>query len=131
MIKYFLFITFIYQSIQVSDVYFTKKITPNKIVEMFKKLNITLKGNVGLKIHSGEKGGKYFLRPNFLQKIYDYTNGTFIECNTAYTGNRHNTDLHKNFLKDHGWLDNNRRTIIMDENPSDDFELSIPNFQKI
>ena len=85
----------------------------------------TLSGNIGLKVHSGEPGGKYFLTPNFLQKIYDYTKGTFIECNTAYRGGRHSTDLHKKLLKDHGWLDKGRRMVIMDENPSDDFKLKI------
>jgi uncharacterized Fe-S center protein len=62
------------------------------MVDMFKKLNVKLTGNVGLKVHSGETGGLYFLKPDFLQKIYDYTNGTFIECNTAYFGGRHSTD---------------------------------------
>ena len=131
MLKYFLFITFIIESLQKSDVYFTKTISPTNIVKLFQKLNISLKGKVGLKVHTGESGGKYFLRPDFLQEIYDYTNGTFIECNTAYSGSRHTTELHKSLLKNHGWLDKNRRTIIMDENPSDDFELKIENFQKI
>ena len=131
MLKFFLFIICINEFIQKSDVYYTKEISPSKVVEIFKKLNITLTGNVGLKVHTGELGGKYFLHPNFLQEIYDYTNGTFIECNTAYSGNRHTTDLHKSLLKTHGWLDNNRRTVIMDENPSDDFELSIPSSHKI
>ena len=95
------------------------------MVKLFKKLNVTLSGNIALKIHSGETGGKYFLTPDFLQKIYDYTNGTFIECNTAYFGGRHSTDLHKQLLKDNGWLDKDRRIVIMDENPSDDFKLKI------
>jgi len=84
MLKFFLFIIWINEFIQKSDVYYTKEISPSKVVEIFKKLNITLTGNVGLKVHTGELGGKYFLHPNFLQEIYDYTNGTFIECNTAY-----------------------------------------------
>ena len=131
MTKYLFFIIFIHESFQKSDVYFIKTISPSNIVKMFKLLNITLKGNIGLKVHTGELGGKYFLRPDFLQEIYDYTKGTFIECNTAYSGNRHTTELHKSLLNSHGWLSNNRRTIIMDENPSNDFELTIQNYQKI
>ena len=61
-----------------SDVYFTKNITPEAMVKMLKKLNVNLPGNVALKVHSGEPNGPYFLRPNFLQKIYDYTKGTFV-----------------------------------------------------
>ena len=78
-----------------ADVYFTRTISPEKMVEMFDKLNVKLKGNVGLKVHSGEPDGPYFLRPNFLQKIYEHTNGTFLECNVAYSSKRINTDTHK------------------------------------
>ena len=132
MIQILLFIIYIYESIQKSDVYFTKKISSSSIVEMFKKLNFTLTGKVGLKVHTGEIGGKYFLRPDFLQEIYDYTNGTFIECNTAYlSGGRHTTELHENVLKVNGWRNNSRRTVIMDEDPSQDFNLSIPNHYNI
>ena len=108
MIKCFFFILFIYNSIQnKSDVYFTKKISSKTVVEIFKRLNITLPGKIGLKVHTGERGGKYFLTPDFLQEIYDYTNGTFIECNTAYTsGKRHTTELHRETLLFNGWVNN-------------------------
>ena len=131
MIRYILLFLFFSQAFQKSDVFFTKTISPSNMVKIFKKLNIELTGKVGLKVHSGESGGKYFLRPDFLQEIYDYTNGTFIECNTAYKGSRHSTDLHKQLLKEHGWLDNNRRTVIMDEDPSADFTIPIKNPEKI
>ena len=131
MIHFFIIVIFIHNSFQRADVFFTKEITPSNMVNIYKKLNITLPGNIGLKIHSGEIGGKYFLHPNFLQEIYEYTNGTFIETNTAYKRGRHTTELHKNLLKDHGWLDNNRKTIIMDEDPLLDYNLSISNHQII
>ncbi len=82
---------------------------------LFKKLNIELKGRVALKYHSGEIWGKYFLHPNFLEEIYNYTNGTFIESNAAYEGGRNTTELHKLFLKENGWLEKERRTVILDE----------------
>ena len=72
MIKSILLFLLINQVFQKSDVYFTKEISSHKMVEMLQKLNLNLKGNVGLKIHSGEPNGKYFLRPDFLQEIYDY-----------------------------------------------------------
>ena len=131
MLRYIVVFLFLFETFQKSDVFFTKTINPSNMVKIFQKLNINLKGKVGLKVHSGEQGGKYFLRPSFLQEIYDYTNGTFIECNTAYSGMRHATDLHKQLLQQHGWLDNNRRTVIMDEDPSADFRLPINNGVKI
>ena len=131
MLIYFIFISLFCKSIQKSDVFFTNEITPSNMVNIYKKLNISLSGKIALKIHSGEIGGKYFLHPNFLQEIYDYINGTFVECNTAYRSGRHTTELHKNLLKDHGWFDNNRSTVIMDENPLNDFNLTISNPEKI
>ena len=71
--KSFLLIILLIQSLEKSDVYFTKEITPTKMVEMLKKLNLDLTGKVGLKIHSEEPNGLYFLKPDFLQEIYDYT----------------------------------------------------------
>ena len=75
MLKSILILLFVFQTYQKSDVYFTKEISSTEMVEMFRKLNLNLQGNIGLKIHSGEINGKYFLRPDFLQEIYDYTKG--------------------------------------------------------
>ena len=119
-----LFLILILKSFQKSDVYFTKEISGEKIVEMFKKLNITLKGNIGLKVHTGEKDGPYYLRPSVLNNIYDYTNGTFIECNTAYLRRwRHNTSIHQQLLEWNGW--NNYRIVLMDENEENDIILNV------
>jgi len=131
MLKSILIILFILQTQQKSDVYFTKEISSHKMVEMLQKLNLNLQGNIGLKIHSGETNGKYFLKPDFLQEIYDYTKGTFIECNTAYSSPRSSSTGHKQLLEANGWTTNNRRVVIMDENPEDDIELPVKNPQKI
>ena len=129
--KYIIFLFLILETLQKSDVYFTKNITSSKMVEMLKKLNISLKGKVGLKIHSGEPGGLYFLKPDFLQEIYDYTKGDFLECNTAYESVRSNTVTHKNLLQQNGWTDKGRNIVIMDENPEDDFQLYIKKYEMI
>ena len=113
------------------DVFFTKIITPERMVDIFKKLNVKLTGKVGLKIHSGETGGLYFLKPDFLHKIYEYTNGTFLECNTAYNSERSNSENHKKLLKQHGWYDKGRNIDLMDENPNDDIKFYILNHKMI
>ena len=81
----FFFLLSIIYCVDKPKVYFTKTITPQAVVQMFQKLNVKLSEKVGLKVHSGEPNGPYFLRPDFLQPIYDYTKGTFIESNVAYT----------------------------------------------
>ena len=113
------------------DVYFTRKITPEAMVEMFEKLNVNLSGKVAHKVHSGEPNGPYFLRPNFLQKIYERTNGTFVECNVAYDSTRLNTSTHIKTLQTNGWYDNSRRFEIMDEDPTKDITFDIENHKKI
>lgn len=86
-----------------SKVYFTKKISEEKIVEMFKVLNKELKGNVAVKVHSGEKGNQNYLKPEFLKSIINCVKGTVVECNTAYEGERDTTEKHIKLMNDHGW----------------------------
>ncbi len=62
-----------------------------------------------------------------MEEIYNYTNGTSIESNAAYEGGRHTTELHKLFLKENWWLDKERRTVILDEDSKQDFELEVEN----
>ena len=107
-----------------SKVYFTKTITSEKVVEMYKVLNKELEGNVAVKVHSGEKGNQNYLRPEFLKPIVEYVNGTIVECNTAYDGERNTTDKHKKLMKDHLWTDY-FNVDIMDANG--DIKLDIPN----
>ena len=126
----FLLIALIYCA-EKSDVYMTKTITPERMVDMLKILNVELKGKVGLKVHSGEPNGPYFLRPDFLQKIHDYTGGTFLECNVAYTSDRLTTEGHKKTLQTNGWYDNNRRIEIMDEDSSQDISFNVEPYNKI
>ena len=113
-ITYLLLLSLISFSFQKADVYFTKEISPSAIVKLYQRLNSEVTGNIGLKVHTGEKGGKYFLTPSFLEEIYNYTNGTFIECNAAYKGERHTTEKHKELLEEHKW--SNYKTVILDEN---------------
>ncbi len=86
-----------------SKVYFTKQITEEKVVEMYKVLGKELKGRVAVKVHSGEAGNQNYLHPEFMRKIIEYVNGTVVECNTAYEGARNTTEKHKELMKDHGW----------------------------
>lgn len=105
-------------------VYFTREITSEKIVEMFKILNKNLKGKVAVKVHSGEKGNQNYLKPEFLKQIIEYVNGTVVECNTAYEGQRNTTEKHKKLISEHDW-DKYFEVDIMDaEGP--DLEISIP-----
>lgn len=85
-------------------VYFSKTITPEKIVEMYKMLNINLPGKIAVKVHSGEINNKNFIKPELFKPIVDYVKGYPCETNTAYhRGERYTTELHKGLLEKHGW----------------------------
>lgn len=88
-----------------SKVYFSKEITPEKVVEIFKKLNVELGEKVAVKLHSGEKGNQNYIRPEFVKPIIDLVNGAVVECNTAYSGARNSTEKHKQLMKEHKWTD--------------------------
>lgn len=107
-----------------SKVYFSKKITPENIVEMYKVLNKELSGKVAVKVHSGEKGNQNYLKPEFLKNIIDYVNGTIVECNTAYPGMRDTTEKHQQLMKEHGWSNFFDVDILDSDGP--DIELEIP-----
>ena len=84
-------------------VYFTKTITPQKIIDMFEILKKPLKGKAAVKVHSGEQGNQNFLRPEFLKPIVEHVKGTIVECNTAYPGARNTTEKHIKLMREHGW----------------------------
>lgn len=86
-----------------AKVYFTSKITPESLVEIYKSLGVTLNGNVAVKLHSGEDGNQNYVKPEFVKNIIDYVNGTVVECNTAYAGARNETSKHKELMEKHGW----------------------------
>ena len=107
-----------------SKVYFTKKITEESLVKLYKKLNINLKGNVAVKVHSGEKGNQNYLHPEFMKEIVDYVNGTIVECNTAYEGQRNTSEKHLKLIEEHGWNKYFKVDIMDFEGP--DLEIKIP-----
>lgn len=90
-----------------SKVYFTKEITPEKVVEMYQAMGLELPGKVAVKVHSGEKGNQNFLRLEFWKPMVETVHGTIVECNTAYGdaagGVRDNTASHLKLLEEHGW----------------------------
>lgn len=86
-----------------AKVYFSRSITPEKVVELFDLVNKQLPGKVAIKVHSGEKGNQNFLKPDFWKPIIDKVGGTVVECNTAYEGERNVTERHVKLMADHGW----------------------------
>lgn len=107
-----------------SKVYFTRNITSENVLKMYKVLNIELQGRVCVKVHSGEAGNQNYLKPLFFKDIIDYVNGTVVECNTAYDGERNTTIKHKKIMDEHEWTKYFNVDIMDSEG---DLELDIKN----
>lgn len=112
-----------------AKVYFTKEITNESLVKIYNELGIKLKGNVAVKLHSGERGNQNYLHPELVKDIIDRVGGTVVECNTAYDGARNTTDKHQKLMTEHGWSKYYKVDIMDSEKP--DLVLDIPNGKTI
>ena len=108
-----------------AKVYFSKEITSQKVLEMYRLLEKKLDGNVAVKVHSGEHGNQNFLKPDFWKPIIEEVNGTVVECNTAYEGQRNTTQKHLKLLEEHEWSKYFKVDLLDAEGPDD--ILEIPN----
>ena len=112
-----------------AKVYFSRTITPEKVLELYKTLGKQLPGKVAIKLHSGETGNQNFLKPEFWKPVIDYIGGTVVECNTAYEGTRDTTEKHLKTMEEHGWSKYFEVDLLDAEGP--DKELAIPKGRKI
>ena len=88
-----------------ATVYFTKDITPESLVKIYKALNRPATGRVAVKISTGEAGNPNYLQPALIKNLIDEVKGTIVECNTAYEGKRTTVEEHMKVIKEHGFLD--------------------------
>lgn len=112
-----------------AKVYFTRNITPENVVRLYDLLGRKLPGKVAVKVHSGEQGNQNFLRPEFMKPMIDHVNGTIVECNTAYEGQRNSTEKHRKLIAYHGWNHYFDVDIMDAEGP--DLEVAIPDGKQI
>ena len=98
-------------------VYFTKDVRKDSLVKIYKALNKELPGKVAVKLHSGEKGNKNYLRPSYVEELVNYVHGTVVECNTAYPGARNTTEKHRHLMDEHEWTKYFNVDIMDSEGP--------------
>ena len=89
-----------------AKVYFSREITPEKVVALYRAVGRELPGKVAVKLHSGEQGNQNFLGPDFWRPMIETVHGTVVECNTAYEGERNTTEKHRRTMIKHGWSTN-------------------------
>ena len=112
-----------------SKVYFIDNCEKENVIKLYNALGKKLKGNVAVKVHSGETGNQNFLRPEFWQEIINEVDGTVVETNTAYGGTRNTTEKHLKTLEEHGWSKLFRTEILDGE--GEDMVLTVGNGKRI
>ncbi|MBQ3733561.1 MAG: DUF362 domain-containing protein [Bacteroidales bacterium] len=91
------------QQPQGSVVYMTKEITPEALVNIYQALGVPAEGRVAVKISTGESAKSNYLRPELIKDLVQMVNGTIVECNTAYGGNRSTTANHRKAIEERGF----------------------------
>ncbi|WP_295939124.1 DUF362 domain-containing protein [uncultured Alistipes sp.] len=86
-----------------ATVYFTREITPESLVKIYRALGREAHGKVAVKLSMGEPGGHNYLKPELIGDLVKLVGGTFIDANTAYGGRRATTEQHKQTAIDHGF----------------------------
>ena len=104
-----------------TKVYYSKEITPEALVAIYKALGVDLKGKIGVKVSTGEKGAKGYLKADLIGPFVKSLNGTIVECNTAYPGARNTASDHVKVAEEHGFT-SFAEVDIMDA----DGEIEIP-----
>ncbi|MBO5024959.1 MAG: DUF362 domain-containing protein [Bacteroidaceae bacterium] len=86
-----------------SKVYFVSDISPESLVKIYKALGKEATGKVAVKISTGESAQSNHLRPELIEQLVKDVDGTLVECNTAYGGNRSNTASHRRAIEQRGY----------------------------
>ncbi|MCR5455818.1 MAG: DUF362 domain-containing protein [Bacteroidales bacterium] len=86
-----------------ATVYLTRDITPEALVNIYNALGRKAEGRVAVKISTGEAGNNNYLKPALIKNLVETVNGTIVECNTAYGGQRSSFKDHWQTIKDHGF----------------------------
>ena len=86
-----------------AKVYYSKEISPEGLMRVFKALGVELPGKVGVKVSTGEQGAKGYLKAELIGPFVKELKGTIVECNTAYPGERNKASDHMKVAEEHGF----------------------------
>ena len=84
-------------------VYMTKDISADGLMNAYLSLGWVPEGKTAVKLSTGEPPNSNYLRTDLIKDVVDYVDGTIVECNTAYGGQRSSTAMHYQVAEDHGF----------------------------
>ena len=99
-------------------VFYISDISPEGLMAAYAALGVELPGKIGVKMSTGESTRSNYLRPELIAQLVQSLNGTIVECNTAYGGNRSSTAMHRQQAKDNGLLEIAELDILDEEGDS-------------
>lgn len=99
-----------------SIVYFTRDLSPEGLLKIYRKVSGNIKGKTAVKLHTGEKNGPNIIPSSWVEYLFkqdDFKDARIVETNTYYEGDRYTTEQHRETLKINGWTF--REVDILDE----------------
>ena len=90
-----------------SVVYFTRDLSPEGLKKVYERVKGAVTGKVAIKLHTGEPKGPNIIPAAWVKEFMaaELPEGTIIETNTFYDGDRYTTEKHRETLKVNGWAD--------------------------
>ncbi len=88
-----------------SIVFFTRDISPAGLIKIYDKIASCFEGKIAIKLHTGEKNGPNIVPSKWVKELMEarIPDGTIVETNTYYAGDRDSTEKHRETLKVNGW----------------------------
>lgn len=88
-----------------SIVYFTRDLSAEGLQRIYDRINESLTGKVGIKLHTGEPHGPNIIPRPWVESLIQnkLPEGTIVETNTYYDGGRYTTEDHRKTLEVNGW----------------------------
>ena len=87
-----------------SQVFFTEDISDNGLLKIYSKINQSMTGKIGIKLHTGEPNGPNILPRDMVKALQQHIpDSTLVETNTYYKCKRNTTADHRETIKINGW----------------------------
>ncbi len=86
-------------------VYFTSDLSAQGLIRIYEKVNQQITGQVGIKLHTGEKNGPNIIPRPWVKALIekDLPQAHIVETNTYYEGDRYTTAQHRQTIEVNGW----------------------------
>ena len=88
-----------------STVYFTRDLSPEGLIKIYRRVSDNLCGKIAVKLHTGEKNGPNIIPSAWVKQLFEseLNDAVIVETNTYYEGDRYTTEQHRETLNVNGW----------------------------